>query len=115
MTVLWRGKTLWITRLPVGAMGRLVNCTPQGRQETEVLAALLAGVRVCVTREALEYRQYRKTAPLGVYRRLVVLERELREMGVIVVRNCGGKPLGDQKIPAVGGADLSDRASGGRR
>ena len=96
-------------------MGRLVNCAPQGQDETEVLAALLAGVRVYIPREALEYRQFRKTAPLGVYRRLMVLERELREMGVIVVRNGGGKPLGDQKIPAIGGADLSDRASGGRR
>ena len=113
MTSEWRGRTLWVTALPVGAMGRLVSCAPQGRQETEVLAALLAGVRVYVLREGLEYRQYRKTAPLGVYRRLMVLERELREMGVIVVRNGGGKPLGNQKVPAVGGADLSDRASGG--
>ena len=113
MTSEWRGRTLWVTALPVGAMGRLVSCAPQGRQETEVLAALLAGVRVYVLREGLEYRQYRKTAPLGVYRRLVVLDRELREMGVIVVRNGGGKPLGDQKIPASGGADLSDRAAGG--
>ena len=93
-------------------MGRLVMCAPQGRAETEVLAALLAGIRVCVTREALEYRQYRKTAPLGVYRRLVAMERELREMGVIVVRNCGGQPLGDQKISRFGGADFFDGASG---
>ena len=103
---------LWITSLPVETMGRLVSCTPQGREETEVLAALLAGVRVYVPRDGLEYRQYRKTAPLGVYRRLVVLERELREMGIIVVRNGGGKPLGDQKIPPAGGADLSDRSAG---
>ena len=107
MTAQWRGKTLWITRLPVDAMGRLVNCTPRGREETEVLAALLAGVRVYVQREGLEYRQYRKTAPLGVYRRLMVLERELREMGVIVVRNGGGKPLGHEKGSPVSGADLS--------
>ena len=107
MIAVWRGKALWITRLPVDAMGRLVNCAPHGREETEVLAALLAGVRVYVPREGLEYRQYRKTAPLGVYRRLMVLERELREMGVIVVRNSGGKPLGYEKGSPVSGADLS--------
>ena len=94
-------------------MGRLVNCTPQGKRETEVLAALLAGVRVFVLRDALEYRRYRKTAPFGVYRRLVVLERELREMGVVVVRNGGGKPLGHEKVPASGGTDFFDRAFGG--
>ena len=87
MTLRWQGRNLWVTSLPVDAMGRLTACAPQTGQETEVLAALLAGVRVCVPREGLEYRQYRKTAPLGVYRRLVALERELREMGVIVVRN----------------------------
>lgn len=112
MTAEWRGRTLWITRLPVDAMGRLVNCAPRGREETEVLSALLAGVRVYALRDGLEYRQYRKSAPLGVYRRLVVLERELREMGVIVVRNSGGKPLGDEKGGAAGGTALPDRAPG---
>ena len=109
MTLQWIGKALWITRFPVDAMGRLVGCIPQGREETEVLAALLAGARVYALREGLEYRQYRKTAPLGIYRRLMVLERELREMGITVVRNCRGKPLGDKKISRSGGADLSDR------
>ena len=90
MTAEWRGKSLWVTRLPVTAMGRLACCAPQTPQEIEVLAALLAGVRVYVLRDGLEYRQYRKSAPLGVYRRCVALERELREMGVIVVRNRGG-------------------------
>ena len=110
VTLEWRGNTLWIVTLPVDAMGRLVNCNPGDQTETEVLAALLAGVRVCVPREALEYRNYRKSAPLGIYRRLMTLERQLREMGVIVVRNCGGKPLGDQKILCAGGDNLFDGA-----
>lgn len=110
MNLHWSGNTLWITRLTVGAMGRLVGCVPQGPQETETLAALLAGVRVCVLREGLEYRKYRKTAPLGMYRRLVSLERKMREMGVVVVRNSGGKPLGYKEIGAVGGTDLPDGA-----
>ena len=89
MTTEWRGRALWVVRLPVASMGRLAHCAPQGRLETEALAALLAGARVYVLREGLEYRQYRKSAPLGVYRRCVSLERKLREMGVIVVRNGG--------------------------
>ena len=112
MTVCWQGSSLWITALPVDAMGRLANCAPQGQAETEVLAALLAGARVLVPREGLEYRQYRKSAPLGVYRRCMALERKLREMGVIVVRNGGGKPVGDQKGGAAGGTGLPDRAPG---
>lgn len=87
-------------------MGRLAACTPRGETETQVLAALLTGARVCVPRDGLEYRQYRKTAPFGLYRRLVALERELREMGIVVIRNSGGKPLGDKKISRAGGADL---------
>lgn len=109
MTTCWQGNSLWITTLPVDAMGRLCACAPQGRAEMEVLAALLAGVRVYALREGLEYRQYRKSAPAGVYRRCIVLERELREMGVIVVRNSGGKPLGHKKSGASGGTDLSER------
>ena len=95
------------------AMGRLVNCTAGDRAETEVLAALLAGVRVCVPREALEYRNYRKIAPQGVYRRLMALERALREMGVIVVRNGGGKPVGHKKVSPTGGDNVSGGALGG--
>lgn len=112
MTIQWHGKALWITRLSVASMGRLAACIPAGQEETQVLAALLAGVRVYALREGLEYRQYRKCAPLGIYRRLMTLERELREMGVIVVRNGGGKSLGDKKVGPTGGADLSERASG---
>jgi len=89
VTAQWRGRNLWVMSLCVDEMGRLANCAPQTTQETEVLAALLAGARVYLLRDGLQYRQYRKSAPLGVYRRLVALERELREMGVIVVRNRG--------------------------
>lgn len=95
MNTQWRGKSLWLCGLSVAEMGRLATCAPRNEAETQVLTALLTGVRVCVPRDGLEYRQYRKTAPFGLYRRLVALERELREMGIVVVRNGGGKPLGD--------------------
>lgn len=95
MKTQWRGRSLWLCGLSVAEMGRLAACAPQTEQEAEVLAALLAGARVCVPRDALEYRQYRRCAPFGLYRRLVALERELREMGLLVVRNSGGKPLGN--------------------
>ena len=60
-----------------------------GPWETEVLAALLAGARVCLDRRAMEYRRYRRTAPAGIYRRCLSLERRLREMGVCVIGTSG--------------------------
>ena len=75
MRLEWRGRTLVITWLPVGAMGRL--------------AALLAGARVYLDRRAMEYRRYRRTAPAGIYRRCLSLERRLREMGVCVIGTSG--------------------------
>ncbi|WP_242965679.1 hypothetical protein [Flavonifractor sp. An4] len=78
-----------ITWLPVGAMGRLAALAPASRGETEVLAALLAGARVCLERKALEYRLYRRTAPPSIYRRCLALERQLREMGICVAGTGG--------------------------
>ena len=86
MTLEWRGRTLVITWLPVASMGRLAACAPQTAAETEVLAALLAGARVCMGREALEYRRYRRSAPMGIYQTCAGLERRLREMGICVTR-----------------------------
>ena len=86
MTLEWRGRTLVITWLPVASMGRLAACAPQTAAETEVLAAMLAGARVRVERDALEYRRYCRTAPLGIFRKFTAMERRLREMGVCVIR-----------------------------
>lgn len=90
MRLEWRGRSLHITWLPVAAMGRLVACAPRTAAENEVLAALLAGARVCLGREALEYRRYRRTAPREIYARLVGLERRLREMGIRAARTGRG-------------------------
>ena len=86
MTIEWRGRTLCITWLPVDSMGRLAACAPQTAEEREVLAALLAGARVCMSREGLEYRRCRRTAPPGIYRKFIAMERQLREMGICVTR-----------------------------
>ena len=79
----WRGRTLHITWLPVASMGRLAACAPQTAEEKLVLAALLAGARVRLGRDALEYRRFRRTAPLGIYKTCLALERRLREMGIV--------------------------------
>ena len=89
MTLEWRGRTLHITWLPVAAMGRLAALAPAWPEETQVLAALLAGARVCLDRRALEYRRYRRTAPAGIFRRCLTLERRLREMGICVIGTGG--------------------------
>ena len=86
MTLEWRGRTLVITWLPVASMAA---CAPQTAAETEVLAALLAGARVRVERDALEYRRYRRTAPLGIYQKCAGLERRLRERGICVAGTGG--------------------------
>ena len=89
MRLEWRGRTLVITWLPVDAMGRLAALAPGSPGETEVVAALLAGARVYLDRRAMEYRRYRRTAPAGIYRRCISLERRLREMGVCVIGTSG--------------------------
>ena len=89
MRLEWRGRTLVITWLPVDSMGRLAALAPGRPGETEVLAALLAGARVYLDRRAMEYRRYRRTAPAGIYRRCLSLERRLREMGVCVIGTSG--------------------------
>lgn len=89
MRLEWRGRTLVITWLPVDAMGRLAALAPGSPGETEVVAALLAGARVYLDRRAMEYRRYRRTAPAGIYRRCLSLERRLREMGVCVIGTSG--------------------------
>ena len=90
MTLVHAGDTLRITALPLEQMAVLALGLALLPEEKEVLAALLAGRRVEVLEDGLEYKQYRKTAPLGIYRKFVSLERELREMGVVVIRNRRG-------------------------
>ena len=115
MTLEWRGRTLVITWLPVATADTLAvgeKCPTTARSTApysacsssesisgkvkrtrggriEVLAALLAGARVRVGREALEYRRYRRTAPLGIYQKCAGLERRLREMGICVAGTGG--------------------------
>ena len=82
-----RDGALVITRLPVEQMGALALGLALSDQEAQVLRALLEGRKVKVLETGLEYKEDRKTAPLGVYKKFTSLERELREMGVCVVRN----------------------------
>ena len=82
-----RDGALVITRLPVEQMGALALGLALSDQEERVYRALLEGKKVKVLETGLEYKGYRKTAPLGVYQKFTSLERELREMGICVVRN----------------------------
>lgn len=82
-----RDNELIITYLPVEQMGILTLGVALCGEERRVLAALLAGQKVRVLESGLEYKQYKKTAPMGVFQKFVGLERELREMGVCVIRD----------------------------
>lgn len=82
-----RGGTLVITRLPVEQMGALSLGLVLTDQEGTVLRALLEGKKVQVLDSGLEYKDYRRCAPLDIYQKFMALERGLREMGICVVRD----------------------------
>lgn len=103
MTLEWRGRTLVITWLPVASMGRLAACAPQTAAETEVLAALLAGARVRVERDALEYRRYRRTAPLGIYQNAPVWSGACGRWVFVLLGQVAGKVWATKKSPALTG------------
>lgn len=90
MTLEQTDRGLRITRLPLEQMAVLTLGLGLLPEERTVLTALLEGRRVEVLESGLEYKQYRKSAPLGVYQKFVSLERELRELGVVVIRNGRG-------------------------
>ncbi len=82
-----REDALVITRLPVEQMGSLSLGLALTDGEGAVLRALLEGRKVQVLESGLEYKDYRKSAPLGIYQKFTALERGLREMGICVVRD----------------------------
>ncbi|HIT56410.1 MAG TPA: hypothetical protein IAA94_00395 [Candidatus Galloscillospira stercoripullorum] len=86
MTLEKREGCLIITSLPVEQMALLTLGLALGEEARTVLGALLAGEKVYLREEALEYKRYARTAPQGVYVRFTALERELREMGLIKLR-----------------------------
>ncbi len=83
MTLKEGPRGLVITRLPLEDMALLALAVPLTVDLTRVLTALLEGKRVAVTAGAMEYKDYRHTAPLAVYQKFVALERQLREMGLV--------------------------------
>lgn len=81
-----RGDVLVITRLPLREMGLLAQGVALSAEGEQVLAALLRGEKVFLLREGLEYRQYRRSAPRGIYQTFCALERRLHEMGIGLMR-----------------------------
>lgn len=86
MQVVVRGDSLLITQLPLEDMALLAAAIPLGQTRRQVLTALLEGRRVGLLEGAAEYKRYRRTAPLEVYRRFTAMERQLRELGLVRVR-----------------------------
>lgn len=86
MTIERRGEGLIITALPLEDMALLSLALPLTAELRMVLEALLEGRRVWIPGAALEYRRYRHTAPLGIFRKFTAMERRLRELGICVVR-----------------------------
>lgn len=82
-----RDGALVIAWLPVEQMGSLSLGLALTDEEGAVLRALLEGRKVQVLESGLEYKDYRRCAPLGIYQKFMALERGLREMGICVVRD----------------------------
>lgn len=83
MTIRESEQGLLITHLPLEDMALLALTLPLTSDVQRVLTALLVGKRVAVTDDAFEYKNYRRTAPLSVYRKFMAMERQLHEMGLI--------------------------------
>ena len=90
MTLEQRGERLVITSLPIQDMALLSLGIPLDEPARQILGALLRGERVAVLAEAMEDRQYKRTAPMGIYQKFVGMERQMREMGIGVIRTSGG-------------------------
>ena len=67
-----------------------------------MLAALLAGARVRVERDALEYRRYRRTAPLASIRNAPVWSGACGRWVFVLLGQVAGK-VWATKIPALTG------------
>lgn len=83
MTVTETSTGLLITHLPMEDMVLLALVLPLTGSVKQVLTALLEGKRVAVTDDAFEYKHYRRTAPPGIYRRLISMERQVRQLGLV--------------------------------
>lgn len=90
MTLERRGDRLVITSLPIQEMALLSLAAPLTPEGEQVLRALLRGEAVWACVNGLEYKQYRRSAPRGVYQAFVSMERRLREMGIGLLRDGGG-------------------------
>ena len=91
MTIQEQEDGLLITHLPLEDMAMLALPLPLTSDVQRVLTALLEGRRVAAADDAFEYKNYRRTAPLGVYRKFVAMERQLHEMGLVRVK--GGRSI----------------------
>jgi len=91
VTVTETSAGLLITHLPLEDMVLLALVLPLTEPVRQVLTALLEGRRVAVCDDAFEYKRYRRTAPPGIYRRLIAMERQVRQLGLVRATQ-GGRP-----------------------
>lgn len=76
-----------ITELPVEQMAFLSLGIPTDDETAEIIRTLLSGGKVGMLIDGIEYKRYKKTAALGIYQKFMGMERELREMGICVIRS----------------------------
>lgn len=90
MTLEMRGDRLVITSLPLEDMALLSLAITLDSAQRQVVETLLSGGKVGVLLAGMEYKKYKKTAPMGIYQKFMAMERQMREMGIYVIRQSSG-------------------------
>lgn len=74
-----------ISRLSIKSMANIATLTGINEEENFIINMLLAGKRVYVLENGLEYRKYKNTAPRALYNKYLSFEKELKVYGIDIV------------------------------
>ncbi|WP_346930687.1 TIGR02536 family ethanolamine utilization protein [Clostridium sp.] len=74
-----------VSRLSIKSMANIAILTGINEEENFIINMLLAGKRVYVLENGLEYRKYKNTAPRALYNKYLSFEKELKIYGIDIV------------------------------
>ncbi|WP_346912525.1 TIGR02536 family ethanolamine utilization protein [Clostridium sp.] len=74
-----------VSRLSIKSMANIATLTGINEEENFIINMLLAGKRVYVLENGLEYRKYKNTAPRALYNKYLSFEKELKVYGIDIV------------------------------
>lgn len=74
-----------VSTLSIKSMANIATLTGINEEENFIINMLLAGKKVYVLENGLEYRKYKNTAPRALYNKYLSFERELKVYGIDIV------------------------------